>query len=29
MGRYEIARLANDPNHPDHGVLRLELEGGK
>lgn len=29
LGRLEIARLANDPNHPEHGVLRLELHGGK
>jgi len=25
----EIARLDNDPNFPEHGVLRLELHGGK
>lgn len=29
LERLEIARLANDPNFPEHGVLRLELEGGK
>jgi baseplate J-like protein len=29
MGRLEIARLDNDPNFPEHGVLRLTLEGGK
>ncbi len=25
----EIARLDNDPNFPEHGVMRLELHGGK
>jgi predicted phage baseplate assembly protein len=29
LGRLEIARLDNDPNFPEHGVLRLELHGGK
>ncbi|MCK9495113.1 MAG: putative baseplate assembly protein [Dehalococcoidia bacterium] len=29
MGRLEIARLANDPNFPERGLLRLNLEGGK
>lgn len=29
LGRLEIARLKNDPNFPEHGVLRLELGGGK
>jgi hypothetical protein len=29
LARVEIARLDNDPNFPDHGVLVLELEGGK
>jgi hypothetical protein len=29
LGRLEIARLDNDPNFPEHGVLRLNLEGGK
>lgn len=29
LGRLEIARLDNDPNYPDRGVLRLELHGGK
>jgi Baseplate J-like protein len=29
LGRLEIARLDNDPNFPEHGVLRLELSGGK
>ena len=27
--RLEIARLDNDPNFPEHGVLRLTLFGGK
>lgn len=29
LGRLEIARLDNDRNFPEHGVLRLELHGGK
>lgn len=29
LGALEIARLANDPNFPEHGVLRLDLRGGK
>ena len=29
LGRLEIVRLDNDPNFPEHGVLRLELHGGK
>jgi len=29
LDRLEIARLTNDPNFPEHGVLRLELHGGK
>jgi len=29
MGRFEIARLENDPTHPGHGLLHLEMEGGK
>lgn len=29
MGRLEIARLDNDPNFPEHGVLNLELGGGR
>lgn len=29
LGRLEIARLDNDPNYPEHGVLRFELHGGK
>jgi hypothetical protein len=29
FGRLEIPRLDNDPNFPDRGTLRLELEGGR
>jgi hypothetical protein len=29
LGRLEIARLDNDPSYPEHGVLRLKMEGGK
>lgn len=29
LGRLEIARLDNSLNYPEHGVLRLELNGGK
>ena len=29
LGRLEIPRLDNDPNFPEHGVLRLVLYGGK
>lgn len=29
MGQLEIARLDNDPDFPEHGVLGLELHGGK
>jgi hypothetical protein len=29
LGRLEIARLDNDPNFPEHGLLRLDLRGGK
>jgi hypothetical protein len=29
VGRLEIPRLDNDPNYPEHGVLRLDLHGGK
>ncbi len=29
MGRTEIARLDNDPNFPEHGVFKLDMEGGK
>ena len=29
IDRLEIARLDNDPNFPEHGVLRMTLEGGR
>jgi hypothetical protein len=29
MGRLEVARLDNDPNYPENGVLRLTMLGGK
>jgi hypothetical protein len=29
LGRIEIARLDNDPDFPENGVLRIHLEGGK
>ena len=29
LGRLEIARLDNDPNFPEHGVLELTMLGGK
>jgi predicted phage baseplate assembly protein len=29
LSRLEIARLDNDPNFPEHGVLRLEIHGGR
>lgn len=29
FGPFEIPRLDNDPNFPEHGVLRLRLGGGK
>jgi hypothetical protein len=29
LSRLEIPRLDNDPNFPEHGVLRLTLFGGK
>jgi len=29
LARLEIARLANNPNFPDRGVLDLEIHGGK
>jgi hypothetical protein len=28
LGRLEIARLDNDPNYPEHGVFRLNVEDG-
>lgn len=29
LGRLEIARLDNDPNYPERGVLRLAMGGGR
>jgi hypothetical protein len=29
MGRLEILRLDNDPSFPEHGLLRLNVRGGK
>jgi hypothetical protein len=29
LNRLEIARLDNDPNFPEHGVLDLDIHGGK
>jgi hypothetical protein len=29
LNRLEIARLDNDPNFPEHGVLKLQVGGGK
>jgi hypothetical protein len=29
LGRLEIARCDNDPNHLDHGLFTLQLDGGK
>ena len=29
LNRLEIARLDNDPNYPDHGVLRIQMGGGQ
>jgi hypothetical protein len=29
MGRLEIARLDDDPNFPEHGVLVVTMGGGK
>lgn len=29
IGPLQVARLANDPNYPNHGQLSLVLEGGK
>ena len=29
LGRLEIARLDNDPNFPERGVLRLTMGGGR
>src|SRR5690606_6031678 len=29
MGRLEIARLENNPNFPERGLMVLDVEGGK
>ncbi len=29
LGRLEIARLDNDPNYPENGIIRFNMEGGK
>src|SRR5207249_4631235 len=29
MDWLEIARMDNDPNYPGHGILHLQVEGGK
>jgi hypothetical protein len=29
MGATEIPRCDNDPNHADHGLLVLTMDGGK
>jgi hypothetical protein len=29
IGPFEIARMDNDPNYPEHGVLELDIHGGK
>jgi hypothetical protein len=29
LDRLEIPRLDNDPNHPERGVITLDLHGGK
>lgn len=29
LGQFEVARLDNNPNFPEHGVLRLTLHAGK
>jgi hypothetical protein len=29
LARLEIARMDNDTNYPDRGVLTLDLRGGK
>ncbi len=29
IGRLEIARCDNDPDFPEHGVFRLNMQGGK
>lgn len=29
LGSLQVARLDNDPSHPDHGQLALDVQGGK
>jgi Baseplate J-like protein len=29
VGRLEIAQLENDPSFPEHGIVRLQMEGGR
>ncbi|HEX9511213.1 MAG TPA: putative baseplate assembly protein [Puia sp.] len=29
LGKLEIARVDNDRNHPEHGVFKLSMQGGK
>lgn len=29
LGPFEIARLHNDPNYPDHGRLEIDVQGGR
>jgi hypothetical protein len=29
LGPFEIAQLDNDPDFPEHGVLRLDMRGGR
>jgi hypothetical protein len=29
LGPMEIARLDNDPNFPENGVLRIQMSGGR
>jgi hypothetical protein len=29
LGRLEIARLDNDPNFPERGIVKLDVGGGK
>jgi hypothetical protein len=29
IGPFEVARLDNDPNFPEHGVLVLDVRGGR
>lgn len=29
LAGHEIARLDNDPNHPEHGSLAIEVRGGR